>query len=88
VFQEDPKFNLAGDIVQVQEGVSPRKNVELDPLDGARFLSLSVCHVVDLIHPTFSGVTMVLSKDKNLAKLFSKVSKMRYQQIKKNVEQG
>jgi hypothetical protein len=41
VFQEYPKFDLAGDTVQVKDGISPMKiGARMEPLDGARFLSL------------------------------------------------
>jgi hypothetical protein len=85
VFQEDLKFNLAGDTVQVWDDVSPRNNVHLHPLDCARFLSLSYYSVLGPINPKFFGMVMGLSKDNNVAMIFSKACKRRCQQINTNV---
>jgi hypothetical protein len=85
LYQEDSKFDLAGDTVQVWDDVCPRNNIQLDPLYGAWFLSLSDYSVADLINPKFAGAVMGLSKDKNVAMLFRKVSKRRCQQINKKV---
>jgi hypothetical protein len=60
VYQENHKFDLGGDIVQLWDDVSPRKKIQLDSLDGARFLSLSDYSFVDLINPKLSGVVMGL----------------------------
>jgi hypothetical protein len=81
LYQEDSNSDLAGDIVQVWGDISPRNNVQLDPLYGARFLSLSDYSIFDLINPKFSGMVMGLNKDKNVAMLFSKVIEMRCQQM-------
>jgi hypothetical protein len=99
VFQENPKFDLAGDRYCPSEGrcfsnekdaVSPTKSsVRMEPLDGVQFLSLSDYSVFDLIHPKFSGVARGLSNENNVAMLFSKVSKRRCQKIdNKCVRQG
>jgi hypothetical protein len=84
LYQSGSKFDLAGDIVQVWDDVSPRNNVQLDPLDGAWFLSLSDYSVLDLINPKLYGVVMGVSKDKSVTMIFSKVSKRRCQKIKKS----
>jgi hypothetical protein len=81
LYQEDSKFDLGGDIVQVWDDVSPRNTFQLDYLDGARFLSLSDYSVVDLISSKFSGVAMELRNKKKVTMLFSKFSNRRYQQI-------
>jgi hypothetical protein len=66
-----------------------QENVLLDPLDGARLLSLSYYIVVNLINPKFFGAAMGLIQDKNLAMIFSKFSKRRFQQVNnKGVGQG
>jgi hypothetical protein len=42
VFQEDPHFNLAGDILQVKDDISQiESGVKMEPLDGAKFVYLS-----------------------------------------------
>jgi hypothetical protein len=46
---------------------------------------LSDYNFVDLIHPRYSDVVMRLNKEKNVEMLFSKVSRRRYQQIKRKV---
>jgi hypothetical protein len=81
-YQEDFKFDLGGDIVQVRDEVSPRNNFQLESLDGARFLSLSDYSVVDLFSPKLSGVVMGMSKEKKVTMLFSK---RRCQQININL---
>jgi hypothetical protein len=49
VFQED----LAGDNVKVKDDISQKESgVTMEPIDGARFLSLSDYSLADLIHPT------------------------------------
>jgi hypothetical protein len=53
----------------------------MEPLDGAKFVYLSDYIILELNNPTYSGVAMGISKEENVSMLFSKVSKMRYQQI-------
>jgi hypothetical protein len=85
VFQEDLKFYLAGYTVQLKDDISQKESgVTMEPIDCARFISLSDYSLVDLIHPTYSGVVMGLSNEKNVAILFSKVSKRIYQNINRN----
>jgi hypothetical protein len=85
-FQQDQKFDLAGATVQVKDDTSPMKiSVRMEPLDGVWFLSLSEYRVIDLLDPKFSGVTMGLSTENNVAMLLRKVSKRRCQQINNNV---
>jgi hypothetical protein len=84
VFQEYPQFNLAGDIVQVKDDISKiETGVKIEPLDGAKFIYLSDYIVVEINNPRYSGVAMGMSKEENVAMLFSKVSKRRSQQINK-----
>jgi hypothetical protein len=86
VFQKDPQFDLAGDIVQVKDTISQiESGFTMDHLDGATLVLLSDYIVVELSHWTYSGVVMGMSKDKNLAMLFRKVSKRRCQQINKTM---
>jgi hypothetical protein len=84
LYQEDYNFDLGGDIVQVWYDVSPSNNFHLDSLDGARLFSLSYYMFVDLINPKLSSVIMGLSKEKNVAILFSKVRKIILHQINRN----
>jgi hypothetical protein len=53
----------------------------VEPLDGAKFIYSSDYSVVDINNPTYSGVAMGMSKEENVAMLFSKVSKRRCQQM-------
>jgi hypothetical protein len=76
---------LAGNVVQVRDAISPKKDYQTESLDGACFLALSSYSVVDMTNPTYSGVVMGVSKEKKLTTLFSRVSKRRFQQMNKNV---
>jgi hypothetical protein len=63
VFQEDPQFDLAGNIVQVKDNISQiESGITMEPLDGEKFVYLSEYSVVELIHPTYSDVTLGMSK--------------------------
>jgi hypothetical protein len=85
-FKKIKSSTWAGDTVQVKNDISQTKSgVRVDPVDGTQFLSLSDYSDVNPIHPAYSGVEMGLIKEKNVAMLFSKVSKRRYQQINKKV---
>jgi hypothetical protein len=80
VFQEDPQFDLTGDIVQVKDNISQiESGVKMETLDVETFVYLLDYSVMELNHPTHSGVVMGMSKDENVAMLFSKVSKRRGQ---------
>jgi hypothetical protein len=86
VFQEDPKFDLVGDTVQGKGDISQTKSgARMESLDGVRRLSLSNYSVVNLIHPMYVGVEMGMSKEKDVAMIFSKVGNIRCQQINKTV---
>jgi hypothetical protein len=75
VFREDPQFDLAGDIVQVEDDIYTVKNgVKIEPLHGAKFNYLSDYNIVEINNPTYSGVKMRMSKEENVSILFSKVS--------------
>jgi hypothetical protein len=62
LYQEDSKFDLAGDIMQVRDDVSPRNNVQMDPLDGSWFLSLSDYIVIDMFNPKSRDMNVYSAK--------------------------
>jgi hypothetical protein len=71
VFQEDPKFYLAGDILQVRDDIYQiETGVKMEPLDGAKFVYLSDYIILELNHPTYSDVVMgtLFSKMWDMAK--------------------
>jgi hypothetical protein len=45
------------------------------------FSPCRACSVVDMMNPTYSGVVMVVSKEKNVTMMFSKVSTRRCQKM-------
>jgi hypothetical protein len=52
LYHEDSKFDLAENVVQVRDVISPKNDVHIESLDGARFISLSDYSVVDMMNPT------------------------------------
>jgi hypothetical protein len=80
-----PSHNYAGNVVQVRDDVSPKKDYKTESLDGACFLALSAYSVVDMMNPTYSGVMMGVRKQTNVTILLSKVSKRRSQKINRNM---
>jgi hypothetical protein len=80
VFQEDPQFDLLGDIVQVKDDISQiESGVKIYPLVSAKFMYLPDCSAVDINNPTYSRMAMGMIKEENVAILFRTVSKSRCQ---------
>jgi hypothetical protein len=65
LYKEDVNFDLAGNVVQVRDDISPKMVHQTESLDGACFLALSAYIGVDMINPTDSGVVMGVRKEKN-----------------------
>jgi hypothetical protein len=83
LYKEDDDFDLAGNVVQVRDDISQKNYYQTESLDGACFLALSAYIGVDMMNPTYSGVVMGVSKEKNVTMLFSKVSTRRCQKMNK-----
>jgi hypothetical protein len=85
LYKEYANFDLAGNVVQVWDAISPKKDYQTESLYGACFLGLSAYSVVGMTNPTYSGVMMGVSKEKNVTMLFSKVITRRCQQMNKKM---
>jgi hypothetical protein len=63
LYKYDADFDLAGNVVQVRDDISPKKDYQTKSLDGACFLALSAYTVVDTTNPTYYGVVMGVIKE-------------------------